>query len=76
MMYVFLTAGLLSDSSSVGSLNWPRVRSDEKMDDGRSGGGSPTKEEGTATRTIEPGLAYNCVIYGLPHVTLIAPAIP
>lgn len=75
-----LCTGLLSDSSTVGSLNWGSLKKSSVKDDiepvasAEAQKGEDCAEEKSKARNL--GAAYNCVVYGLPHITLVAPANP
>ena len=55
-----LLRALLSESSSIGTVNWGTSCLKKTLD-------SETADQGSSKET-DP---YNCVVYGLPHLTLL-----
>lgn len=82
MISFFFSTGLLSDSNTVGSLNWMDKRCGNKQARAECGDEheadvprSPSESKDTSTKeTVSSDLwsLYSCVLYGLPHLTLVA----
>ena len=78
----FFSTGLLSDTNTVGSLNWMDKRCGNKQARAECGDEreaevprSPSESKDTNTKeTVSSDLwsLYSCVLYGLPHLTLVA----
>ena len=91
----FGVTGLVSECSTVGSLNWSGMKQPKQEADSTggetaaTGDGAPVKQDGEAGPPKEDGTEgeksssrdvadfealYNCVVYGLPHITLVPPS--
>ena len=69
--------GMLGGSNTIAAVNWTleggTLTRDDIQDRDKVQGKDEPDDMEKSTEVPCLGLAYNCVVYGLPHITLIAP---